>query len=200
MRVSVFVGDLADAEADALCTSTNPRLTLVMGTGAAVRARGGFAVLRACEASVAQELERTGKHGLPDGSAHVTTAGELPHRRIIHCVASNAEHRSSPEIVAACVRNALAAAAAEGCRSIAIPVFGTGHARVRFDVAVRTIAETLRASTFDGAIVMVTNDDERAEEARAILETALGTSVQVTRSAAMEPEALSLWGTYETSA
>jgi len=196
MKVSVFAGDLADAEADALCTSTNPRLTLVMGTGAAVRARGGFAILRACEAIVARELEHPGRHGLPGGSAHVTTAGELPHRRIIHCVASDAAHRSSPELVAACVRNALAAGEAEGCRSIAMPVFGTGHARVRFDVAVRTIAEALRASSFPGRVVVVTNDDERAGEARAILENALGTSVQITRSAAMEPESLGGWATF----
>ena len=33
MRVTVFAGDLCDVHAEALCTSTNPRLSLAMGTG-----------------------------------------------------------------------------------------------------------------------------------------------------------------------
>src|SRR5690242_3711588 len=101
MKASIFVGDIVDAEADAICTSTNPRLSLVMGTGASVRERGGSEVARACEAIVAKSGP------LPAGSAHATTAGRLPHRLAIHCVASDATHRSSTEIVRACVRSAV---------------------------------------------------------------------------------------------
>jgi len=35
MRISIFAGDICDVPAEALCTSTNPRLSLAMGTGAA---------------------------------------------------------------------------------------------------------------------------------------------------------------------
>lgn len=168
MRFSVFAGDIADAEADALCTSTNPRLSLMMGTGASVRARGGFAVLRACEAIVGEERRRSGRF-LPAGSVHVTTAGELPQRLIIHCVASDGAHRSSTEIVAACVRNAALLAVAAGCRSVAMPVFATGHARVPFARAVRIMAEELRTVAPQLDVVFVVNDVERAEEAQAIL-------------------------------
>ena len=33
MKTTIFTGDITDAPADAICTSTNPRLSLVMGTG-----------------------------------------------------------------------------------------------------------------------------------------------------------------------
>ena len=64
MNVSIFAGDITDAPADAICTSTNPRLSLMMGTGGAVRERGGFGVLRECEAIVA------GSPPLRAGSVH----------------------------------------------------------------------------------------------------------------------------------
>ena len=139
MKVTIFAGDIANAPAEAICTSTNPGLTLVMGTGAAVRDRGGFEILRACEKLVADGP-------LAAGSVHVTTAGRLPAKAILHCVASDASHHSSPEIVKSCVRQALLRAAELQCRSVAMPVFAAGHARLRFDAAVRAIAEELRVS------------------------------------------------------
>jgi len=104
MRVSIFVGDITDVQVDALCTSTNPRLSLVLGTGAAVRGCGGYEILRACEEIVRMEGI------LPPGSARATTAGSLPHKVVIHCVASDARHQSSDLIVETCVRNALSCA------------------------------------------------------------------------------------------
>src|SRR6185503_17424945 len=130
MKFSIFVGDIADAPAAALCTSTNPRLSLMMGTGASVRARGGPAVARACEALAP----------LPPGAARATTAGALPHRIAIHCIASDATHRSSETIVRSCVTNALACADTAGCTTVAMPVFGSGHARYAFTASARAMA------------------------------------------------------------
>ena len=157
MRVSVFNGDICDAPAEAICTSTNPRLSLVMGTGASVRARGGIEILRACERIAPQ----------PAGSAHVTTAGALPAKIVVHCVASDAAHRSSPSVVRACVRNAVNAAVAAGCRSIAMPLFATGHAHLAFTQSVQTMADTLREMQppFE-QIFIVVYDAERVEEVR----------------------------------
>lgn len=184
MKLSIFVGDIADAPADALCTSTNSRLTLMMGTGASVRARGGPAVARACE-SLAP---------LPPGAARATTAGALPHRIAIHCVASDANHRSSEAIVRSCVTNALACADAAGCATVAMPIFGTGHARHAFASSARAMALTaLEASTRVRELKFVTNDDERVEELRAILQHAAGGPVEVERSTATESEADSFW-------
>jgi O-acetyl-ADP-ribose deacetylase (regulator of RNase III) len=181
MRASVFIGDIADAEAEAICTSTNPRLSLMMGTGAAVRSRGGYDILRACETIVSREGP------LPPGSAWATTAGTLGSRVVIHCVASDANHRSWDATVALCVRNALECAAHAGCRTVAMPVFATGHAHVNFRRAVETMARTAReVSTTVEQIVFVIRDEDDLHVVREIL----GRGVPVTRS---EPATASSW-------
>src|ERR1051326_462421 len=129
MKISTVTGDLAQVTADAICTSTNPRLSLAMGTGGSVRERAGFEVLRECEAIV-----RASGGRVPPGSACVTSPGALPVKALIHCVASDEAHRSSAAIIRSCVTNALACADARDCRSVAMPVFAPGHAPFKFDV------------------------------------------------------------------
>jgi len=168
MRVSVFVGDLVEAPAEAVCTSTNPRLSLMMGTGGAVRERGGPEVLRACE----EIVQQWGRQHLPAGSAHVTTAGKLPHRIVIHCVASDASHLSSENVIRACVANALVHASAAHCATVAMPVFATGHAHVRYERALSAMAAALRMAPSEVEhVIVVVPDRDRAEVARRVLVT-----------------------------
>jgi O-acetyl-ADP-ribose deacetylase (regulator of RNase III) len=167
VKLSLFAGDLGDVPAEALCTSTNPRLSLAMGTGGSVRSRGGFTILRACERIVAAASGH-----LPPGSAHLTTAGDLPVKAIIHCVASDARHLSSLEIVRACVTNALLRAAEASCASVAFPVFGTGHARLPFDQALRVIVQELQTASLDHAYIVI-NDAERLDAALRVIREAL---------------------------
>jgi O-acetyl-ADP-ribose deacetylase len=178
MRLSIFVGDLADAPAEVVCTSTNPRLSLMMGTGASIRERGGFGVLRECERVVEEYRVDSGRTELPIGSVHVTTAGDLPFRAVIHCVASGDSHRSSPAIVRVCTRNAIQKAAALHAASVALPVFGSGHARVPFSEALRAIAEGVRdCEAAVEHVVIVIHEQERAREAKAVLENVLDCDV-----------------------
>jgi O-acetyl-ADP-ribose deacetylase (regulator of RNase III) len=170
MNVRVVSGDIADAQADAICTSTNPRLSLMMGTGGSVRDRGGFEISRACEAILDEEMGRTGRRALRPGSAVATIPGRLACRIVIHCVASNLSHASSPEVVRACTANALAVAAENECRTIAMPVFATGHARVKFDQALTAMLEILFASDAAAEVTIVVLDAERVEGARALVE------------------------------
>ena len=167
MKVTIFTGDITEAAADAICTSTNPRLSLMMGTGGAVRERGGFTVLRECEAIVA-----AAGRPLRAGSVHVTSAGELPFRVVLHCVASGEAHRSSAAIVRACTANALAVAAERGIARLAMPVFATGHAHVRYREALAAMAEALRsAPSTIGEVIVVVDEADRAEEAERLIST-----------------------------
>lgn len=194
MKLSIFLGDIADAPAEALCTSTNPHLSLMMGTGASVRARGGPAVLQACKALL------EGRQSLPAGSAHATTAGTLPHKMAIHCIASDEAHRSSEAIVRSCVVQAIACADAAGCTSIAVPIFATGHARLRFaDVArvmgqaVVDVARRTDVQHRVGEVTFVTNDEERVNELRAVLEEITGARIEIERSPDLDPQPESYW-------
>jgi O-acetyl-ADP-ribose deacetylase len=166
VNVTVFAGDIAEAPADVICTSTNPRLSLIMGTGASVREKGGFGILRECEAILAA----SGRASLPAGSVHVTSAGTLPYKAVIHCVAGNDAHRSSEAIVRVCAVNALRAAASLGAESIAIPILGSGHAHVKLDRAVAAIADAIQASDVDLAtVVLVVLDPSRLDVVRQVL-------------------------------
>jgi O-acetyl-ADP-ribose deacetylase len=190
MRVSLFIGDLCDVQAEALCTSTNPRLSLAMGTGGSIRGRGGYGILRECEAIV----DAAGARGLAAGSAHKTCAGELAAKIVIHCVGSDAGHRSSAAIIRDCVVNALGLADAAGCESIALPVFGTGHARFKFDDAIRVMAETLRDSaTAVRRVFIVIYDEERTDGVLRVIRSVIpDAEVDVQRGPASE-EAVGMW-------
>lgn len=169
MEVSVFVGNIADAPAEVICTSTNPRLSLMMGTGGAVRERGGFGILRACEAIVDTHRRESGRRDLRVGSVHVTNAGTLPFKAVIHCVAGDHNHASSLPIVRACVLNALAIASREGWKRVAMPVFGTGHAHLNFRDVLETMATAIgESSAAVEEVIVVVLDQERAEEAERV--------------------------------
>lgn len=195
MKISVFAGDVCDVHADALCTSTNPRLSLAMGTGASIRGRGGYRILRACEEIVKAEFRRSGRHGLPAGSVHSTTAGSLLSKIIAHCVASDAAHHSSVDIIHNCVKNALVLADASGCKSIAMPLFGTGHARFNFDQAVLVMAETLRdATTAVQHVIIVVYDPDRAEDTVRLIRSVIpAVEIDVQRGPDTADEASSMW-------
>jgi O-acetyl-ADP-ribose deacetylase (regulator of RNase III) len=174
MKISLFAGDVSAAPAEALCASTNPRLSLVMGTGASIRSRGGFEILRACEAIVGADEQRSGSRGLAAGSVHATTAGQLPAKIVVHCVASDNAHHSSAAIIRSCVTGALAAADAAGCASIAMPLFGTGHARFKIENAVVAMAEALRdAITSVRHVIVVVHDAEDVSDAVRVMRSAI---------------------------
>ena len=170
MKVSVFAGDIAEAPAEAICTSTNPRLSLMMGTGGSVREKGGFAILRECEAILEAETARSGRGRMPVGSVWVTGAGALPYQAVIHCVASDVRARSSDAVVRSCVTQSVTAAIQRGIKSVAMPVFASGHAHFPFDSAVASIAEAL-ASAPEGLaeVIVVVRDEAAAERAVKIL-------------------------------
>ena len=185
-RISIFLGDITEATADVLCTSTNPRLSLMMGTGAAVRERGGSEIARACEAIVAAHAP------LPAGSVWMTTAGRLPYQAIIHCVAGDAKHRSSLAIVRACTRNALRIANESGYHSVALPLFATGHAHLPFADVLQTMGEEIESSLV-AEVVIVTNDASKADLARGIAQRFSGGEVLLNRSTRVEAEPASFW-------
>ncbi|MDP9361671.1 MAG: macro domain-containing protein [Acidobacteriota bacterium] len=195
MKISVFAGDVCDVRADALCTSTNPRLSLVMGTGVSIRGRGGFQILRACEQIVEAEFRRSGRRGLPAGSAHPTIAGDLPSKVIVHCVASDASHRSSQDIIRDCVRNSLAVAEARGCQSMAMPIFATGHAGFNFDQSLLATVETLRdEATAVQHVFLVVYDPGRAEEAVRLIRSVIpAADIDVQHGPRTTDEPLRMW-------
>jgi O-acetyl-ADP-ribose deacetylase (regulator of RNase III) len=171
LRVTLFEGDVTSAPSEAVCTSTNGRLSMMGGTGGDVLRRGGWSIRRECEAILAKQREKTGEEQLPPGTVWTTTAGRLAAQVVIHCVASDGSHRSSRELIRGCVVGAFSAAVMESCRSIAMPVFGTGHAAFNFDEALETMAAVLTqtAEPLDEVLIVIAKPN-RVERAKRILD------------------------------
>ncbi len=175
LEVALFVGELTEAPAEAIATSTNPRLSMGGGTGRSVLAETGWGLRRQLEAIAAEEAERTGESDLPVGFVCATPGGEPPHRLIIHCVASDRLHHATAEAVRLSVEGALREADRAGCASLALPVFGTGHADLPYDRSLHAMAEALRDAE-PGAvrtILVVLLLPDRVPIARQILDRVL---------------------------
>jgi O-acetyl-ADP-ribose deacetylase (regulator of RNase III) len=173
MHIELYVGEISTVPAEVVCTSTNPHLDLVLGTGGAIREAGGEVIQDECRAIIAREYERTGRRYLPQGAAVRTTAGTLPFRAVIHCVAIDAFHGSTPETIAACVRNALREAAAldPPPQAIAMPVFASGNGPFDFEQGLAIMLDELNKSGAAAPtnLILFSREPERIEfAARAI--------------------------------
>jgi galactokinase len=125
----------------------------------------------ACARLVAEEHARSGRRYFPIGSAHLTTAGALPFRGVIHCVASDAFHATSEETIASCVRNALRIADDESWANLAMPLFGTGHAAFQVERATEAMAGVLTRITtrsVQRVVILVRTDEQVAAMTRAV--------------------------------
>ena len=77
MRVELVRGDITELTADAIVNAANEQLVLGSGVAGAIRTRGGPAIQKECDRLAP----------VPTGGAVATTAGNLPHRYVIHAVA-----------------------------------------------------------------------------------------------------------------
>jgi O-acetyl-ADP-ribose deacetylase (regulator of RNase III) len=144
-RVAVAVGDITREAVDAIVNAANSTLLGGGGVDGAIHRAGGPAILAAC-----RELRRTRwPDGLPAGEAAITTAGDLPARRVIHTVGPIYAEAgdAAPALLASCYRRALEVAAEHGLASVAFPAISTGvygyPAGEAAAVSSRAIEETL---------------------------------------------------------
>jgi O-acetyl-ADP-ribose deacetylase len=154
VRITLALGDITEAQADAVVNAANSSLLGGGGVDGAIHRRGGPAILAAC-----REL-RAGPHrdGLPVGEAVATTAGELPARWVIHTVGpvwSRGEDRSA--LLASCYVASLRVADELGARTVAFPAVSTGAFGWPMDDAARIAVDAVR------------NAQSGVEEARFVL-------------------------------
>ena len=115
-RIEIAAGDIAEQQVDAVVNAANNQLVLGSGVAGAIRRRGGPAIQEECDRAAPIEV----------GEVAVTGGGELPARYVIHAATMAPGGAATEEAISASLRRALAAAAARGCRSVAVPALGTG--------------------------------------------------------------------------
>ena len=116
MQLEVVEGDIAALAVDAVANAANDRLWMGSGVAGALKRAGGEEI----------EREATAQGPIPLGSAVATGPGRLPARHVIHGAVMGQDLRANADLVARTTRSCLALADELGCRSLALPAFGTG--------------------------------------------------------------------------
>jgi O-acetyl-ADP-ribose deacetylase len=116
LQLEVRDGDISAVEADAIGNAANDRLWMGAGVAGALKRAGGDEI----------EQEAMAIRGIPLGTAVATTAGRLRARWVIHGAVMGQDLRTDADLVRRTTRSCLDLADELGCKSIALPAFGTG--------------------------------------------------------------------------
>jgi len=171
-RLVLTTGDITDQHVDAVVNAANSSLLGGGGVDGAIHRRGGPAILNECK-----DIRRTRyPDGMPAGEAVVTTAGELPARRVIHTVGPiwSGGHDDEAAVLASAYRSSLARAREQNLRTIAFPSISTGAyrypIRAAADVAINTVRDVIRAhpDAFDELRFVVFSEGDYAVYADAL--------------------------------
>jgi O-acetyl-ADP-ribose deacetylase (regulator of RNase III) len=134
MELEVREGDIAAVKADAVANAANDRLWMGAGVAGALKRAGG--------AELEEEAMAQGPIEL--GRAVATTAGRLPARWVIHGAAMGQDLRTDGDLVRRTTRSCLELADEIGCRSLALPAFGTGVGGFALAECARVMVEEAR--------------------------------------------------------
>jgi O-acetyl-ADP-ribose deacetylase len=134
LELEVRDGDIAAVEADAIANAANDRLWMGAGVAGALKRAGGDEI----------EQEAMAIGGIPLGSAVATTAGRLAARWVIHGAVMGQDLRTDADLVRRTTRSCLELADELGCRSLALPAFGTGVGGFRLADCARIMVEEAR--------------------------------------------------------
>lgn len=115
-RIHLIMGDITEAEADAIVNAGNTDLVLGAGVAGAIRKRGGKAIQDACDRLAP----------IPLGESVRTTGGNLPQPHVIHAAVMEWQGAPSEDSIRSCTRSALRVASENGIHVIAFPALGTG--------------------------------------------------------------------------
>jgi O-acetyl-ADP-ribose deacetylase (regulator of RNase III) len=135
MELEVREGDIAQVEADAIANAANDHLWMGAGVAGALKRAGGDEIEREALARGPIEL----------GSAVATTAGRLRARYVVHGAVMGQDLRTNAELVRTTTRSCLEVADGLGCRSLALPAFGTGVGGFPLDECARIMVGEARS-------------------------------------------------------
>jgi O-acetyl-ADP-ribose deacetylase len=156
MRLEVVEGDITQLDVDAIANAANNRLWMGAGVAGAIKRAGGKEI----------EREAVAKGPIEVGDAIATGAGSLKARHVIHGAVMGQDLRTNADLVQRTTRRCLEVADELGCRSLALPAFGTGVGGFPLDECARIMVAAARAyqgATLERVVFAVFGDEARRE-------------------------------------
>ncbi|MCW4047828.1 MAG: O-acetyl-ADP-ribose deacetylase [Candidatus Bathyarchaeota archaeon] len=122
--VRLVMGDITEAETDAIVNAANSSLMGGGGVDGAIHRKGGPQILEECKRIRATEWP----DGLLTGKAVITTGGNLKAKYVIHTVGPvwRGGNRGEPELLAQAYQKSLRLAVSKGLKTVAFPSISTG--------------------------------------------------------------------------
>src|SRR5579885_3375888 len=134
MDAEVVEGDITALDVDAIANAANDRLWMGAGVAGAIKRAGGEEI----------EREATALGPIPVGEAVATSAGRLRARYVVHGAVMGQDLRTDAELIRRTTRSCLRVADELGCRSLALPAFGTGVGGFPLDECARIMVGVAR--------------------------------------------------------
>jgi O-acetyl-ADP-ribose deacetylase (regulator of RNase III) len=116
VKLEVVEGDITRLGVDAIANAANNHLWMGAGVAGAIKNAGGEEI----------EREAVAKGPIEVGDAVATGAGRLEARYVIHGAVMGQDLRTDADLIRRTTRRCLEVADELGCRSLAVPAFGTG--------------------------------------------------------------------------
>ena len=154
LDLEVVEGDITALEVDAIANAANNHLWMGAGVAGAIKRSGGEEI----------EREAVAKGPIEVGDAVATGAGRLKAKYVIHGAVMGQDLRTSAELIERATGRCLEVADELGCRSLALPAFGTGVGGFPLEECARVMVEAARAheaSSLEHAVFAVFGDEAR---------------------------------------
>jgi O-acetyl-ADP-ribose deacetylase len=156
MRLEVVEGDITQLEVDAIANAANDHLWMGAGVAGAIKRAGGEEV----------EREAVAQGPIEAGDAVATAAGRLKAGHVIHGAVMGQDLRTNGDLVRRTTWRCLELADELGCRSLALPAFGTGVGGFPLGDCARIMVAEARAfepSVLERVVFAVFGDEAKRE-------------------------------------
>lgn len=169
MKIELIKTDITKLKIDAIVNAANSSLLGGGGVDGAIHRAGGKAILEACQ----DIRNKQGK--CKTGDAVITTAGNLPAKKVIHTVGpvynEGSRLEQKKEQLANCYKNSLKLAEENNLKTIAFPNISTGVYKfpktLAAEIAINAIKQ-YKSETIE-KVVFVCFDDENYKYYEALL-------------------------------
>ncbi|WGH75310.1 O-acetyl-ADP-ribose deacetylase [Tenacibaculum tangerinum] len=158
MKINLIKGDITKFKVDAIVNAANSSLLGGSGVDGAIHRAGGPAILEAC-----QHI-RNKQGSCKVGEVVISTAGNLPAKKVIHTVGPvyqiGKNNEKEKELLANCYQNSMLLAKENGLTSIAFPNISTGIYRFPKQVAAEIAIITVQNNPILEEVNFVCFDEE----------------------------------------